>query len=132
MTSTTGLKFEESKNRLNPVKNTLDFITDLSVQSDLAYGCIFGAFVGDSLGTYLEFSTKPASKDEMIKCMKMPGGGFFKVGPGQVSDDSEQAMCLLQAIINSNSKVIELNSIAIANFAQEEMANEIQKNSANI
>jgi len=41
-------------------------------------------------------------------------------------------MCLLQAIINSNSKVIELNSTAIANYGQEEMANEIQKNSANI
>ena len=61
----------------------------------------------------------------MTKCMKMPGGGFFRVGPGQVSDDSEQALCLMQGIINSNTKVIELNTMAIANFGQEEMAAEI-------
>ena len=29
--------------------------------------------------------------------MRMPGGGVFNVGPGQVTDDSELAMCLLNA-----------------------------------
>ena len=83
VTTSTGMKFgEETRARLNPVKSSLDFIKDLSVQSDLAYGAIFGAFIGDSLGTYLEFSQKPASEAEMAKCMKMPGGGFFRVGPG--------------------------------------------------
>ena len=38
----------------------------------------------------------------MNECMKMPGGGPHKVGPGQVTDDSELAMCLMQAIIESN------------------------------
>ena len=64
--------------------------------------------------------------------MKMPGGGFFKVGPGQVSDDSELALCLMQGIINSNTKVVELNFTAISNFGQEEMAEEVRKNSSNI
>ena len=31
--------------------------------------------------------------------MKMPGGGFFKVGPGQITDDSEMAMSQMWALI---------------------------------
>lgn len=47
-----------------------------------ASGCIIGAFIGDSMGSYLEFSTKRASEKEMEACLQMNGGGFFKVGPG--------------------------------------------------
>ncbi len=31
------------------------------------------------------------------KAMKLCGGGALKVGPGQITDDSEMAMCLLGA-----------------------------------
>jgi len=34
--------------------------------------------------------------------MVMPGGGYFNVGPGQITDDSELAMCQLWAIVASN------------------------------
>jgi len=52
--------------------------------TERAKGCIYGAFIGDSLGSYREFKERdddPESKD-MNFCMKMPGGGPFKVGPG--------------------------------------------------
>jgi len=32
----------------------------------------------------------------------MPGGGYFNVGPGQVTDDSELSMCLLWALVEGN------------------------------
>jgi hypothetical protein len=35
--------------------------------------------------------------------MSMPGGGYFKVGSGQITGDSELSMCLMKAIINCNS-----------------------------
>ena len=62
-----------------------------------AKGCVYGAFIGDSLGSYREFKKieNPESggmdlcieivnpeSDDMDLCMKMPGGGPFKVGPG--------------------------------------------------
>ena len=31
--------------------------------------------------------------------MSMPGGGCHKVAPGQVTDDSELAMCLLHGLV---------------------------------
>jgi ADP-ribosylglycohydrolase len=40
----------------------------------------------------------------MDECMKMPGGGVFKIGPGQITDDSELAMCMLHGLANSGNK----------------------------
>ena len=33
--------------------------------------------------------------------MGMPGGGCFRVGAGQVTDDSEMSLCLAQALISA-------------------------------
>lgn len=33
--------------------------------------------------------------------MGMPGGGCFRVGAGQITDDSEMALCLAQALISA-------------------------------
>jgi ADP-ribosylglycohydrolase len=41
----------------------------------------------------------------MIRCMKIPGGGPFKLFSGQVTDDSELAMCLLHAIVSQKQDV---------------------------
>lgn len=64
---------------------------------DLAYGCVFGSFIGDACGSYLEFIEDTAEEHEMIECMKMPGGGsaWDSIGPGQITDDGELTLCLL-------------------------------------
>lgn len=43
----------------------------------------------------------------MNKCMEMPGGGPFDLDPGQITDDSELAMCLLRALVESNDQRAE-------------------------
>lgn len=35
----------------------------------------------------------------MKTCLKMPGGGPFRLNPGQITDDSELAMSLLWGLI---------------------------------
>ena len=49
-----------------------------------ARGCIYGAFIGDALGSYREFEAKADSPSDssMNTAMKMPGGGPFKLGKG--------------------------------------------------
>ena len=37
--------------------------------------------------------------------MMMPGGGTFNLLPGQVTDDSEMAMHMLQGLLNYDPKV---------------------------
>ncbi len=36
---------------------------------------------------------------QVSAAMKMPGGGMLRVGPGQLTDDSEMALCLAHALI---------------------------------
>lgn len=71
-------------------------------EDDKAYGAILGAFIGDSCGSYHEFSKRQLNDNEMNECMMMPGGGPHKVAPGQVTNDSELALCLMNSIIESN------------------------------
>ena len=53
----------------------LDFVQFLSEHHRFSYGCIFGAFIGDSIGSYLEFSTKHATKAQLTAALEMKGGG---------------------------------------------------------
>ena len=47
----------------------------------------------------------------------MKGGGHFKVGRGQVTDDSELAMCLMHGLIDNENNIkngaISFDKIAI-------------------
>ena len=47
----------------------------------------------------MEFTTEIHDEETMEYCMSMPGGGPHCVGIGQVTDDSELAMCLMWGII---------------------------------
>ena len=63
---------------------------------DRAFGCILGAFIGDSCGSFNEFNNNILTDEQMEECMEMPGGGpWAGIGAGQITDDSELAMCLL-------------------------------------
>ncbi len=68
-----------------------------------AVGAVLGAFVGDAAGVSLEF-IDITSDEQVRRAMTMPGGGVFRVGPGQISDDSELALCMLRV---SKTAVIE-------------------------
>ena len=53
--------------------------------------------------------------------MKMPGGGPFQVGAGQITDDSELAMCQMWALVEANEgkgddQERELNADTIAKW----------------
>ncbi len=60
-------------------------------------GCVFGAFIGDAAGAVLEFENNIT--DQMVEnAMKFPGGGYWRVGAYQITDDSEMAMCILHGL----------------------------------
>lgn len=68
-------------------------------------GSMFGAFLGDALGSYCEFERKASCTKVSKETMQMPGGGTFQLLPGQVTDDSEMALHMLQALVNYDPKV---------------------------
>ena len=52
----------------------------------------------------------------MDNCMKMLGGGPWKVGAGQITDDSELAMCILHALAESGQSY---DQEIVANYLRE-------------
>ena len=60
--------------------------------------------MADACGSFYEFSMMAGNTEKMDECMGMPGGGTHRVGPGQVTDDSELAMHLMLGLIDSNAQ----------------------------
>jgi len=77
---------------------------------DAAFGCLLGVCVGDAAGATLEFIGHKPSLAEVKVAMNMSGGGVWRVAPGQITDDSELALCLAQAL--SLSSTFDLETIA--------------------
>lgn len=65
---------------------------------DAALGCFLGAVVGDAAGGVLEFINRSATPEEVDRAMRMCGGGIWNLTPGQVTDDTELAICLARAL----------------------------------
>ncbi len=75
-----------------------------------ARGALFGVAVGDALGATTEFM-KPAQIRERFGVHKeITGGGWLKLAPGQVTDDTEMSLCIARAIADRGGW--ELSAIA--------------------
>lgn len=79
---------------------------------DAALGSVLGAFIGDALGSYIESRTN-ISSSLLHKTLEMPGGGPYLLGVGQVTDDSELAMCMMRGLIEGTG---EMNLDKIADY----------------
>lgn len=55
---------------------------------------MLGSFVGDAAGATLELYGNTITEEMALKAMKMPGGGYFAVGPGQITDDGELTLTI--------------------------------------
>jgi len=66
--------------------------------ADAAVGAVLGALVGDAAGAVLEFFRAEITAQDVEHALTMPGGGTWNVAPGQVTDDGELTMSLLNAL----------------------------------
>jgi ADP-ribosyl-[dinitrogen reductase] hydrolase len=64
-------------------------------------GCFIGLLVGDAAGASIEFYDGDLTSEIVKNAMKMPGGGVFNIGKGQITDDGELALSLGYALINN-------------------------------
>jgi len=68
---------------------------------DRARACLLGVAVGDALGATTEFM-KPAQIRETLGVHReMVGGGWLKLPPGGVTDDTEMTLCVARGIAES-------------------------------
>jgi len=61
-------------------------------------GAVLGALIGDAAGATLEFLGRQPTAVEVEQALGMCGGGIWNTAPGQVTDDGELTLALLQAL----------------------------------
>jgi ADP-ribosylglycohydrolase len=71
---------------------------------DAALGAVLGALVGDASGAVLEFFGRPITPADVDRAITLPGGGVWAVAPGQITDDGELTMSLLNALVEAPSR----------------------------
>jgi ADP-ribosylglycohydrolase len=74
---------------------------------------LLGAAVGDAAGAVLEFIGREPTEAEVSQAMAMPGGGCWHVAPGQITDDTELAICLADGLL-AGGGVLDLDAVATA------------------
>lgn len=74
------------------------------IVKDYALGGFIGLLLGDSIGSYLEFSTDEITSEQVSKALEMPGGGPWNLGAGQITDDGELALSLGYGLMNHDPK----------------------------
>jgi ADP-ribosyl-[dinitrogen reductase] hydrolase len=81
---------------------------------DRARAAFIGMAIGDALGATVEFMTASEIRCKYGVFRDIAGGGWLRLKPGQVTDDTEMAICIAKAIISHGGWSLE--GIA-ANFA---------------
>jgi len=69
---------------------------------DRALGAYLGLAVGDALGATVEFLTKGEIAARYGEHNKIVGGGWLRLKPGQVTDDTAMSLALGRALIRAN------------------------------
>ncbi|TMW66514.1 hypothetical protein Poli38472_004279 [Pythium oligandrum] len=78
-----------------------------------AYGAFLGVLCGDAAGATLEFARGKITNKDVERAMRMPGGGVFRVGKGQITDDSELALSLARGLVGKDPREgFPLNAVA--------------------
>ena len=68
---------------------------------DRARASLFGVAVGDALGATTEFMTPAQIRGRYGVLREIVGGGWLKLSPGQVTDDTEMTLCIARGIVGS-------------------------------
>lgn len=83
----------------------METITKMSVNVDeiksRARAAFIGMAIGDALGATVEFMTASEIASKYGTFRDIIGGGWLRLKPGQVTDDTEMALCIARAIIDS-------------------------------
>ena len=66
-----------------------------------ARGAFIGLAIGDALGAPAEFLTRGEIRDKYGVLKEMVGGGWLRLKPGQVTDDTQMSLCIARAIATS-------------------------------
>lgn len=67
-------------------------------------GALYGFAIGDAMGATTEFMDEHQIKAKYGQVDNIIGGGWLKVEAGQVTDDTQMTMCVIDAIMSQSGK----------------------------
>ena len=79
-------------------------VRELEELEDLSKGCLIGAFLGDTIGSYLDMNEEELNEELISKALDLPGGGIFDLNPGQITEDSELSLSLMRGLLDGHGK----------------------------
>ncbi|HEY8292796.1 MAG TPA: ADP-ribosylglycohydrolase family protein [Thermomicrobiales bacterium] len=62
-------------------------------------GCMLGLACGDALGATLEFLSRDEIRARYGQLRDIVGGGWLRLAPGEVTDDTQMATCIAESIV---------------------------------
>ena len=90
------------------MKNTIDI--------NKIKGALYGFAIGDAMGATTEFADEYDISRCYGKVDHIIGGGWLKLEPGQVTDDTEMTLCVAQAYIDSEGGTDQFLTYCTQNF----------------
>lgn len=74
---------------------------------DKIKGGLFGVAIGDALGGTTEFMTKEEIKEQYNSVTELIGGGYWRLKPGETTDDTAMTIAVAKGIISNFNNPIE-------------------------
>ena len=72
---------------------------DIKEKENRIWGAIFGFAIGDSMGATTEFMTRKQIKNAYGKVTDLISGGWLNLKSGEVTDDTQMSMCIMDVIM---------------------------------
>ncbi len=70
-----------------------------TVSEEQFAGCLLGLACGDALGATLEFLSRDEVRARYGQLREIVGGGWLRLAPGEVTDDTQMATCIAESIV---------------------------------
>lgn len=86
-------------------------------------GALYGFAIGDSMGATTEFMTSEQIKMKYGHVNNLIGGGWLNTKPGEVTDDTQMMICIIDAIMSVSTSKGSIKAIDQKEFQKECMSN---------
>ena len=86
------------------MKSLMEAIVMNMNMRDKIAGAIYGFAIGDAMGATTEFMTDKEIKRVYGKVTDIIGGGWLNLNPGDVTDDTQMSICVMNALMNTLDK----------------------------
>lgn len=93
----------------------------MSKSKDKIAGAVYGFAIGDAMGATTEFMTNKEIKRKYGRLEEIVGGGWLNLETGQVTDDTQMSICVMEALQDSvevGSGVDYFHKLVGANFIE--------------